>query len=203
MKAHQDAAWYIHNQRVRGFFRALNQWFMAPVLRLGLGPLVGNPLSGYVMLVKTRGRKTGRARYAPVNYAILNGCVYCLSGWREGSQWFRNLVADPRVELVLPGGHVWGTAAVVSDAGEALAATRAVLIAGGFAGFFLGFNPRTAPDELVRMRAQGTPVVRITPTGIGSGPADSGGWLWALLLGALAWRLLRRRRRLPARGRTP
>ena len=55
------------------------------------------------MLVKTRGRRTGRMRYAPVNYAILNGCVYCMSGWRESSHWFRNLLADPRVTAVIPG----------------------------------------------------------------------------------------------------
>lgn len=195
MDVHQDAAWYIHNPRVRGFFRALNRFVMVPHLRLGLGPLIGNPFTGYMMLVKTRGRRTGRVRYAPVNYAILNGCVYCLSGWCESSHWFRNLLADPRVELIMPGASVSGTAAVVSEPAEALAATRAVLIAGGVAGFFLGFNPRTASDDLVRERARGTPVVRITPTGIAAGPADSGGWLWALALGALAWRVLRRHKR--------
>lgn len=195
MEAHQDAAWYIHNTRVRGFFRLVNRWLMVPMLRLGLGPLVGNPFSGYIMLVQTRGRKTGLARYAPVNYAILNGRVYCLAGWRESSQWYRNLVADPRVEVILPGARVQGTAGVVVDHEEALAATRAVLIAGGFAGFFLGFNPRTAPDALVQERARGTPVVRITPTGVASGPADPGGWLWALAVGVLAWRMLRRRKR--------
>jgi hypothetical protein len=32
----------------RRFFRVLNQCFMVPVFRLGLGPFVGNPLTGYI-----------------------------------------------------------------------------------------------------------------------------------------------------------
>ena len=64
--------------RLRQFFRLLNRYFMVPVFRLGLGAFVGSPLGGYIMVVKTIGRKTGEARYTPVNYAIIDGNVYCL-----------------------------------------------------------------------------------------------------------------------------
>lgn len=178
----------------RRAFRALNRWFMVPCLRLGLGPLMGNPLSGYIMLIKTRGRKSGQLREAPVNYAILDGAVYCLAGWGAASHWLRNLEADPRVELLLPGRAVRGQAAIVTDPDEALRAMRAVLIAGGFAGFAFGFNPRTAPDEALRAHLADAPVVRITATGLAAGPADSGGWLWALMAALMAWWLLGGRR---------
>ncbi|MBI5878915.1 MAG: nitroreductase family deazaflavin-dependent oxidoreductase [Chloroflexi bacterium] len=184
----------LHRPAVRRLFGALNRYMMVPYLRLGLGPLIGNPFTGYIMVLKTRGRKTGRVRYAPVNYAILDGNVYCLSGWGGASHWLRNLAADPQVELLMPGGAVRGTAEVVTDPDEALRAGRAVLIAGGFAGFAFGFNPRTVPDDLLRAGAKDTPVVRITPTGLAAGASDPGGWLWMLAFAVMAWLVLGRRR---------
>lgn len=70
---------------LRRFFWYLNRYLMVPMFRLGLGPVIGNPLSGYIMVIKTSGRKSGITRYSPVNYAILNGSVYCLSGY--GRLW--------------------------------------------------------------------------------------------------------------------
>ena len=81
---------------LRRFFRVLNKYFMVPMFRLGLGPLVGNPITGYIMVLKTVGSKTGKRRYAPVNYAILDGHVYVLSGFGKLAHWVTNLVAQPR-----------------------------------------------------------------------------------------------------------
>jgi len=39
------------------------------------------------------------------------------------------------------------------------------------------------------------PLIRINPTGIGSGPADPGGWSWVLAFGLMLWPLLRRTNR--------
>ena len=185
----------VHHPLLRRFFHYLNRFLMVPHFRLGLGMFVGNPFTGYIMVIKTTGRRTGRARYTPVNYAIADGNVYCLSGWGEASHWYRNLMADPRVELLMPHGAVQGIAEVVTDPAEALQVTRQVLINGGFAGFFLGFNPRTALPALIVERARGTPVIRIRPVGIGSGAGDPGGWLWALAFAVLAWLGLRRSRK--------
>jgi len=66
---------------LRLIFRLLNKFFMIPVFKLGLGPFMGNPISGYIMVLKTIGHKSGLTRYAPVNYAILDGNIYCLSGF--------------------------------------------------------------------------------------------------------------------------
>ncbi|MBI4492187.1 MAG: nitroreductase family deazaflavin-dependent oxidoreductase [Chloroflexi bacterium] len=164
---------------------------MVPLFRLGLGPLLGNPLTGYVMVLKTTGRKTGRVRFAPVNYAILDGQVYCLAGWGQIADWYRNLRAQPQIELLLPGGPVAVVAEDVADPDERLRATRQVMQNGGFAGFLLGFNPFTAPDAVLREKTEGLPVVRLRPIGLGSGAGDPGGWLWMLSAVAAGWLALR------------
>ena len=57
-------------------------------------------------------------------------------------------------------------------------AIRQILKNGGFAGFFKGFNPRTVSDEDLLAKTQHTSVMRIQPTGLGSGAGDPGGWAW-------------------------
>ncbi|MEW5717100.1 MAG: hypothetical protein AB1817_00590 [Chloroflexota bacterium] len=61
-------------------FSYLNRYFMVPMFRLGFGPWIGAPFGGYIMVLKVIGRKTGKTRYALVNYASENGNVYCLAG---------------------------------------------------------------------------------------------------------------------------
>ena len=89
---------------MRRIFWFLNKFFMVPMFRLGFGPFFGNPLTGYIMVMKVIGRKTGKVRFTPVNYAIHKGNVYCISGGRKNSDWFHNLLANPEIELILPGG---------------------------------------------------------------------------------------------------
>lgn len=177
--------------RLRQFFRLLNRYFIVPLYRMGLGALFGSPYGGYIMVVKTIGRKSSQVRYTPVNYAISDGNVYCLAGWKQAADWYRNLRANPRVELILPGANVAGIADEVADPDEWLCLTRKVLRNAGFAGFLLGANPFTASDEVVREKAKGTPVIRIRPCGVANGPADPSGWLWILATGFFVWLFLR------------
>jgi hypothetical protein len=51
----------------RQVFQYLNRYFMIPVFRLGLGSLIVNPFSGYIMVIKTIGHKTGAERFTPTN----------------------------------------------------------------------------------------------------------------------------------------
>ena len=171
---------------LRRFFRLLNKYFMVPVFRLGLGPFVGNPFSGYIMVLKTIGSKTGIERYAPVNYAIMDGTIYCLSGMGKIAHWYKNLIAQPEVEMILPSGTLSGRAATVTDADEWLRATRRILKNSGFAGFLAGINAFSISDEDLRSKGREMVVIRITPHGLRSGTADPGGrlWLW-LTVGAV------------------
>lgn len=163
---------------MRRIFWFINKFFMVPVFRLGLGPLFGNPLTGYIMVLKVIGRKSGKIRYAPVNYAIRSGNIYCISGGRQSSDWFRNLKANPQVELILPQGALFGSVEEVDDEQERRSVMRQVLKNAGFAGFFEGYNPFTISDEALFAKSADIPMLRIRPLGIGSGASDPGGWAW-------------------------
>ncbi|MFN8486221.1 MAG: nitroreductase/quinone reductase family protein [Caldilineaceae bacterium] len=172
----------VENSRIRRMMWFVNKFIMTPLFRMGLGAFMGNPFTGYIMVLKTVGRKTGQVRHTPVNYAILKGAVYCMAGFGKTSDWYRNLKAHPAVELILPSGPVSGTAEEVSEPDEALHVLRQVLKNSGFASFAVGLNPYTMPDETLCEKLKGSPAVRIRLTGIGSGAGDAGGWLWILEL---------------------
>jgi deazaflavin-dependent oxidoreductase (nitroreductase family) len=165
---------------MRRIFWYLNKYFMVPLFRLGLGPIFGNPIAGYIMVMKTIGRKSGKTYYTPVNYAIHKGNVYCISGGRRTSDWFRNLLATPEIEIILPGGAIFARTEEVSDPDEKHIVARQVLINAGFAGFFEGYNPRRISDAELQEKISDLPMLRFQPLGIGSGAVDPTGWAWVL-----------------------
>jgi deazaflavin-dependent oxidoreductase (nitroreductase family) len=163
---------------MRRIFWFLNKFFMVPIFRLGFGPFFGNPFTGYIMILKITGRKTGKLRFAPVNYAILDGKVYCVSGFRKVSDWYANLRANRDIEVILPGGAIAGTASEVTDPSIKTRIVRKILQNAGFAGFFEGYNPHRIPDEKLAQKTADMPLVCIQPSGPGSGASDPGGWAW-------------------------
>jgi len=64
---------------------------------LGLGPLVGR----LVLLLTTTGRRTGLRRVTPLQYEEIDGAIYVASSLGQRADWFRNVVANPRVEVRL------------------------------------------------------------------------------------------------------
>lgn len=169
-------------------FLALNRCIAVPLLRAGLGPLIATPLSGSLMLLRTRGRRSGRWRDAPLGYVILDGNVYCCAGFGRPTHWLRNIEADPRVELLLPAGAVSGLAEEVTDSAEWASAMRALLTSMGVVGRATVGDVRGTSNEGLRMLAGGVPLVRVRVTGLGSGPFDPGGIGWVLpTLVTAAW----------------
>jgi deazaflavin-dependent oxidoreductase (nitroreductase family) len=163
---------------MRRIFWFLNKFFMVPMMRLGFGPLFGNPFTGYIMVLKTIGRKSGKLRFTPVNYAVYKGDVYCISGGRQSSDWYRNVRATPEIEVMLPGGTIYGFVDEDVSPDARRVVVREVLKNAGFAGFFEGYNPFTITDEELMQKSADLPVLRIHPIGLGSGASDSGGWAW-------------------------
>lgn len=176
-------------------FGAVNRYFAVPALRAGLGPLFSTPVGGYLMLLRTRGRTSGLMRDAPLGYAVIDGAVYCVAGFGRATHWFRNIEADPRVEVVLPGRAFSGVAEEVTDPAEYLSKMRQLLVTLGQVGArTMGCDPRTAPDDELRERTRGLPLVRIRATGIAAGPTDPGGLAWIPVQAAaiwLSWRAIR------------
>jgi deazaflavin-dependent oxidoreductase (nitroreductase family) len=166
---------------MRRFFWFLNKFFMVPMFRLGFGPVFGNPLWGYIMVLRTIGRKSGRVRYSPVNYAIEGGKVYCLAGFGKASDWYRNLRANPHIEVILPSGPLAGKAEEIDDPVIRARLVRQILKNGGFAGFMEGFNPYRIGDAELLEQTKSMLLIAIQPAGPASGPSDPGGWAWIWL----------------------
>jgi deazaflavin-dependent oxidoreductase (nitroreductase family) len=84
-------------------------------------------MRGRMVLLTTRGRRTGRPRTCALNYAIDDGTVYVMSGFGR-TDWIRNLEADPHVEVALGQDRWAGDARMVTDPGERSRAMRAARI---------------------------------------------------------------------------
>ena len=168
-------------------FRLFNRLFMVPMFRLGFGPFVGNFVTGYIMVLKTVGRKTGKVYFTPVNYAIHKGNVFCIAGWGQESDWYRNIRAKREIEVILPSGPLYGVVEEITNLDERKIVFRKILKNAGFAGFFVGFNPFTATDEILLRNTSDLPLLRIRPVGIENGVFDPGGlsWVWMLVFAAL------------------
>ena len=78
--------------------RKLFKFFNKPpriAYALGLGPLVGR----LVLLLTTRGRKTGLLRVTPLQYEQIEGKYYVGSAFGARADWYRNILADPGVRV--------------------------------------------------------------------------------------------------------
>jgi deazaflavin-dependent oxidoreductase (nitroreductase family) len=63
---------------------------------LGLGPLIGRK----ILLLTTIGRKSGLPRVTPLQYEEIGGCYYLGSALGTESDWYKNILANPKVEVL-------------------------------------------------------------------------------------------------------
>jgi deazaflavin-dependent oxidoreductase (nitroreductase family) len=180
-------------------FNGVNKYFSVPALKMGLGRYVSNPLTGYLMILRTRGRKSGEMRDAPLGYTVVGEYVYCVAGFGRRTHWFQNVLADPRVEVILPGRSFSGLADEVIDPEERRRVLLPLLRSMGVVAGMVGMgNPwRDSPEEIAR-KCEGMPLVRVRAIGICAGPEDPGGRYWivpAVAATYLTLRWLRRPRR--------
>ena len=132
---------------LRRVFHALNP-FMVWMWKMGWGKAINVWPAGFgrIMVIKHRGRKSGREYLTPVNYALVDGEVYCTAGFGSISDWYRNMQANPNIELWLPEGKRKAHAEDISDSPNRLFLLRQVIIASGFAAPLFGVSPKK-PDE--------------------------------------------------------
>lgn len=140
---------------LRRFFHWMNH-FMVLMWKVGLGRAFNAwpAATGSIMVIRHRGRRTHREYLTPVNYAVVDGEIYCTAGFGALTDWYRNLLADPRVELWLPQGRKPARAADVSDSPQRIALLRQITIASGFAGPLLGVDQRKLTDDQMRSIAK-------------------------------------------------
>jgi deazaflavin-dependent oxidoreductase (nitroreductase family) len=179
-------------------FRLLNR-FMVPLWRLGLGGMLNSwpSVGGRLMVLVHRGRRSGREYRTPLNYAIVDDHVYCLAGFGEATDWYRNALAAPSVEVWLPDGWWQATPIDVSEVPERIKLVKAVLIGSGFAAYAAGIDPRRWTDPHLDEKTRDYRLLRLERTAARTGPGGPGDqawvWPWATIFVLAA--LVRRRRR--------
>ena len=197
MSEYQLAFINVSEDQLRSVFKAFNR-FMVLLFRLGLGSWGnGTKYGGYIMVIKHIGRKTGLTRLTPVNYASVDGDIYCTAAFGKGADWYLNIVANPQVEVWLPDGRWAGIAEDVTGDEKGASHLRQVIIASGFAGPLFGVNPNKLSDQDFEELLENYRLIRIRRenalTGAG-GPGDLS-WIWPLMTFVLLWVLMKRRRK--------
>lgn len=168
----------------RTLFRYGNRYAMVPFHRAGLAAWLGNPLTGWQCLVTTTGRRSGLPRATPLGYLVVDGAAWVMAGYGPATLWFRNILDEPRVTLLLPGRPP--LPAVATEACDP--STRARIIpplarSMALPGAMIGCLPAASSDERILGCVSWVPLVRIRPAD-GSpllpGPDDPGGrgWVW-------------------------
>ena len=164
---------------LRWLLRVGSDRLMLPFFDL-FGGTRDTTLGGRLCVLHTVGRKSGTPRVVPLNYARTTRGVVLLSGFGRGAGWIYNLRARPATEILIGARLYPATAVEITDADQALRATRAVLCNAGAAGFFYGWDPRRASDERVRRVVAETLVFELVfdeppPWAPGSAAADETG----------------------------
>jgi deazaflavin-dependent oxidoreductase (nitroreductase family) len=132
---------------LRRVFHAMNP-FMVFMLKIGMGWTmeIMPSVSGRIMVIKHRGRKSGKEYLTPVNYAVVDGEVYCTAGFGSISDWYRNMKVNPDVEVLLLKGWRKARAEDASDSPKRTHLMRQVIIGAGFAGPLFGVNQKKLTD---------------------------------------------------------
>lgn len=83
-------------------FEKLPTWMLRLIKRppqiayaIGLGPLIGR----LVLLLTTTGRKSGLPRVTPLQYEEHDGLICIGSSRGTTADWYRNILANPRVTI--------------------------------------------------------------------------------------------------------
>lgn len=187
-------------ESLRQAFKRLVNPGMVWLWRLGLGAWCNAwpTLGGRILVLTHTGRKTGLRRQTPINYAIVNGEIYGLAGFGEASDWYRNVKANPHVELWLPDGWWAGTVEDISDDERRGQLMRHVLLSSGFAAPLFGVDPYRLTDEQIDRATQPYRLLRLRRTEARTGPNGPGdlAWVWPVttfVLLAMLWRRVTKR----------
>ena len=198
-------ALYGHARSARRVVKLLNRSLMVPAHRAGLGQWIGSPMGGYLLLLRVRGRRSGSLREVPLTYYLADGAVWLMAGFGPDTAWYRNLLADPHVELVLPGRRVTGVAREVRDPAARARVLPSFMRAAGLPALLGGVNPWQASDRQILDALDFVPLIRVDADGgpVVPGEDDPGGhaWFWRQLVlfaaGVAILRVARRVVRVP------
>lgn len=131
--------------------------------RFGFGQKVGPP----ILILTTTGRISGLPRQTPLQYELIDGVYYAGSMRGDKADWYRNILADPRVMLKVGQRQFPALAEAIDDSEQVLS----------FLIYRLQRSPRmitaimradglqdAADEEALRNYAKSTTVVAIRPS---------------------------------------
>jgi len=72
-------------------------------------------LSGLVLLLTTTGRKSGLPRQTRLQYEKEEDVIYVAAARGQKADWFRNILANPHVEVQIGGQSLCGLAEPITD----------------------------------------------------------------------------------------
>jgi deazaflavin-dependent oxidoreductase (nitroreductase family) len=94
-------------------------WFLyrAPLVewRMGLGLILRR---FHLLVLTTRGRKSGKPRHTMLEHSMMGGRAYVAPGWGAKTQWYRNILSDARVTVQSSGKPYGAIARRVTDDDE-------------------------------------------------------------------------------------
>ena len=95
----------------------------------------------------TTGRISGEPREIEIWFGLAGSTLYMLSGGRDRSNWVRNLIRTPEVRVRIGDRDFDGTARIVDDGDEDVAARRLLLdkYAPGYSGDLSGWGRDSLP----------------------------------------------------------
>ncbi len=170
-----------NEEKLRQGMKYLNK-SMLYLWRLGMGTWLNlSPkYGGRIMVLVHTGRRSGKVHRNNLNYSIIDGEVYCTAGFGAKTDWYRNVVNNPNVEIWLPDGWWSGLAEDVNDIPDRLICLRQVLIDSGLAARSMGINPHSMPDDLLSEVVKDYRLVRIRRIAARTGPGGPGdlAWVW-------------------------
>jgi deazaflavin-dependent oxidoreductase (nitroreductase family) len=82
---------------------------MAANYRRGIGP------TRIVLLLTTLGRKSGQLRVTPLQFELVDNAIYIASARGQAADWFKNILANPRVHVRMQKNEFDATAEPVTD----------------------------------------------------------------------------------------
>ena len=162
--------------------------------RLGLGPILGR----YIMIISHIGRKTGISRRTAVEFHTMNGIKYVPCAFGVKAQWYRNIMANPKVTIQTNDGTEQMVAIRINQNDELISVIEMILDRNpSLMNWYLdsiGINPSRKEiiahkDDLVFLRFD--PTSDPTPRGLEVDLA----WIWpAILVWSLFSKIFRRKR---------
>lgn len=179
-------------RRARAFLHRVNPG-MVLMWRLGLGRMINiwPSQAGRILVLAHKGRRSGRVYRTPLNYAPApdrDDEVYCVAGFGPRTDWYRNLLADPLVELWLPGGR-WQAVARDAEADvDRIQRVRDVLRASGFAANVAGVRLDRLDDAQLAEVTADYRLVHLRRSGEDPGTSPAPGdlaWTWLPALAAV------------------